>query len=241
MIRTSYWSMRPISIFVRLFYWISFVYRLRLALTSSTCGGRSVGIVRLRAKITEFFSGGKCHKALRSHSKAKYWPVFLNNSVNMEDGCSPLRRPTGERCRVTNIPRLSLQQSGHVKQRTSQARVTSCSSFSQPRSDLLGYKIYKELLFTNNAWSPTITSNNNSVDASFRLAYKKRQFTTAQRVWQQENCILQVYLWLKQSGTSNVPTRLPAKQGLQATHQGYTASCTEKNCEIKKKRSCPCA
>jgi hypothetical protein len=31
------------------------LYQQKLALTSSTCGGRSVGIVRLRTKTTEFF------------------------------------------------------------------------------------------------------------------------------------------------------------------------------------------
>jgi hypothetical protein len=31
------------------------LYPQKLALTSPTCGGRSVGIVRLRTKITEFF------------------------------------------------------------------------------------------------------------------------------------------------------------------------------------------
>jgi hypothetical protein len=42
------------------------LYPQKLALTSSTSGSRSVGIVRLRTKATEFFAGHRVREILSS-------------------------------------------------------------------------------------------------------------------------------------------------------------------------------
>jgi hypothetical protein len=56
--------------------------RKKLALTSLTSGGRSVGIVRLRTEATEFFMCKEVKKSITLH----YISLHYNRNLGITDG-----------------------------------------------------------------------------------------------------------------------------------------------------------
>jgi hypothetical protein len=71
------------------------LYPHKLALTSPTCGGRSVGIVRLRTKTTEFVYF--CFHATKTYKSGGLAPAFLTSALDggqLHDPAALLPRET---------------------------------------------------------------------------------------------------------------------------------------------------